>query len=65
MLLSAVGLYFELLLLFPHDEGPPYVEEGVASVDARLELSKIDGADDKVLDLLCESVGVCVRGRLR
>lgn len=64
LLFSRVGLYFDVSFL-PQDEGPPYVDDGVARVDALLPLSKIDEKDVEVLDRLCEPVGVCVLGLLR
>lgn len=66
LLLTRVGLNFEVSPPRPHDEGPPNVDEGVASVDAVLAELNTDDMLDDVLVLPDGLVtGVCVRGRLR
>ena len=61
-----MGLNLEESPARPHDEGPPNVDDGVASVDAVLTELNTDDIVDDVL-LLPEGLvtGVCVRGRLR
>lgn len=55
---TRVGLYFEEPLPFPHDEGPPYVDAGVASVEVLLTESKTEDMDVDVLVRLCGLFGV-------
>ena len=55
-LCARAGLYLELPSFLFQDEGPPYVEAGVASVDARLTESNIDDIDVAVLLLLLEGL---------
>jgi hypothetical protein len=43
------GLYLVGSLVLLHEEGPPYVEDGVANVDALLEESKMDDMEEAVL----------------
>lgn len=43
------GLYLEESLPLVQEAGPPYVDDGVASVEALLEESKIEAMDDTVL----------------
>jgi hypothetical protein len=43
------GLYLEGSLVRVQELGLPYVEEGVASVEARLEESKIEDMEEAVL----------------
>jgi hypothetical protein len=43
------GLYLVGSLVLLHEEGPPYVEDGVANVDALLEESKVDDMEEAVL----------------
>jgi hypothetical protein len=59
------GLYLEGSLVRVHELGPPYVEDGVARVEARLEESKIDDMEEEVLLWLVGLRGVWARGRFR
>lgn len=52
-----VGLYFDLSGCFAHEPEPPYVDEGVASVEARLEVSKMEAIEDALLPWLIGLLG--------
>jgi hypothetical protein len=43
------GLYLDGSLPLVQELGPPYVEDGVASVDALLDESNIEAIDEAVL----------------
>lgn len=59
------GLCFDALLPLVHEVGPPYVDTGVANVEALLEASKIEAIDDAELPWLLGLLGVWALGRLR
>lgn len=50
---------------FIQDDDPPYVDEGVAKVEALLDASNMDAMDDAVLLWLLGLLGVCVLGRFK
>jgi hypothetical protein len=54
-----------LSLLLPHDDAPPYVEEGVVSVEDLPVVLNTEAIDVAVLLRLVGLVGVCARGRFR
>jgi len=56
---ARAGLYLEVPSFLFQEEGPPYVEAGVVSVEALLVESKTDDIEVEVLLLLFEGlVGV-------
>ena len=59
------GLCFDASLPLVHGAGPPYVDTGVANVEALLEASKIEAIDDAELSWLLGLLGVWALGRLR